>query len=201
MAMPISVSQSAPKTSFICHRIHSHCVHYFILIHAAFMCPNEVGYGSICIPLALVFHNSMSTIAFQQSPVDICAMVGRIQQKSSRMGWKKILFCCIQQHRRETAACILEWRTNKKIFFFYVGCPNAQVNQTFFFPSRDILVSPRFHPVEISTSHHRNVLRLPQNIDSKLCRSALTPDLIIGPQYWNHGLWIYAFSNQFNDSV
>lgn len=53
------------------------------------MCPNEVGYGSICIPLALVFHNSMSTIAFQQSPVDICAMGGRIQQKSSRMGWEK----------------------------------------------------------------------------------------------------------------
>lgn len=87
MAMPISVSQSAPQTSFICHRIHSHCVHYFILIHAAFMCPNEVGYGSICIPLALVFHNSTSAIAFQRSPVDICKMVGRIQQKSSRMGW------------------------------------------------------------------------------------------------------------------
>lgn len=118
MAMPISVSPSAPKTSFICHRIHSHCVHYFILIHAAFMRPNEVGYGGICIPLALVFHNSMSTIAFQQSPVDICATVGRIQQKSSRMGWKKnvVLLHPATQERN----CGVHFRVThkQKVFFF-----------------------------------------------------------------------------------
>lgn len=51
----------------------------------------------------------------------------------------------------------------------YVGCPNAQVS----FSSQDILVSPRFHPVKILTSHHRTAPRLPQNMDSKLCSSQL----------------------------
>lgn len=53
MAMPVSVSESAPKRASSVTEYKVIVFIIFIQIHAAFMCPNDVGYGSICIPLAL----------------------------------------------------------------------------------------------------------------------------------------------------